>query len=169
MEMSEIRPHVRNDDEYAEQVKGLSKSTGPTFFKLQARVPKRGRTETLVSASSVMTVSLKMYAAGGENVLHRHPNEDHVFIVLSGRAVFFGPNGEMREIGRNSGVFLPRTALYSFRAREEEPLVMLRVGAAVVPGADVNDRVGADAHEIGGFSQENKEVDVVFDGEKVFE
>ena len=41
-----------------------------------------------------MWAVLKVYASGGENELHAHPQEDHAFIVLQGRAAFFGPNDE---------------------------------------------------------------------------
>ena len=56
----------------------------PTFFKLEAQLPKQGRTDTPLAASDKMWVVLKTYAADGENGLHAHPNEDHTFIVLQG-------------------------------------------------------------------------------------
>jgi hypothetical protein len=33
-----------------------------------------------------MSVILKTYAVTGENELHRHPVEDHLFVVLKGEA-----------------------------------------------------------------------------------
>jgi len=73
----------------------------PTFFKLQAQLPKQGRTDTPLAASDKMWVVLKTYAADGENGLHAHPNEDHTFVVLQGEATFYGPNGETRMIGKS--------------------------------------------------------------------
>ena len=51
----------------------------PTFFTLEAQLPKQGRTDTPLAASDKMWVVLKTYAADGENGLHAHPNEDHTF------------------------------------------------------------------------------------------
>ena len=45
----------------------------PTFFKLEAQLPKQGRTDTPLAASDKMWVVLKTYAADGENGLHAHP------------------------------------------------------------------------------------------------
>ena len=63
----------------------------PAFFKLEAQLPRQGRTDTPVAASDKMWVVLKTYAADGENGLHAHPNEDHSFVVLQGEATFYGP------------------------------------------------------------------------------
>ena len=48
----------------------------------------------MLAATRNMTVVLKTYAAGGENGLHAHTNEDHVFLILEGGATFYGPKGE---------------------------------------------------------------------------
>ena len=100
---------------------------------LAAQLPKGGRTDTMFAASRTMTVILKTYAATGENELHRHPAEDHVFVVLDGEAEFYGPAGEVRRVGKYDGVFVPTTAYYCFRAVGDDPLVMLRVGAKTDP------------------------------------
>ena len=65
----------------------------PTFFHLSAQLPRQGRTDTPMAATDRMWVVLKTYASDGENELHAHPNEDHVFLVLQGEAEFFGPKG----------------------------------------------------------------------------
>jgi quercetin dioxygenase-like cupin family protein len=82
----------------------------PSFFKLEAQLPKQGRTDTPVAASDKMWVVLKTYAADGENGLHAHPNEDHTCVVLQGEAIFYGPNDEEKTIGKNEGVLLPHGA-----------------------------------------------------------
>ena len=51
---------------------------------------------------------------GGENTLHAHNNEDHMFVILQGTAIFHGPKGEKKEIGSNEGIMLPAGALYNF-------------------------------------------------------
>ena len=106
----------------------------PAFFKLEAQLPRRG-VRTPVAASDKMWVVLKTYAADSENGLHAHPNEDHTFVVLQGEATFYGPNDEVRTIGRNEGVLLPHGTFYWFKATSEEPLVMIRIGAAAFDGS----------------------------------
>jgi Cupin domain len=108
-----------------------------------------------------MWVVLKTYAADGENGLHAHPNEDHTFVVLQGEATFYGPNGESSTIGRNEGVLLPHGTFYWFKATSEEPLVMVRVGAAAFDGVDRHGRIAPDGSEMRGDSVENKQVELI--------
>jgi mannose-6-phosphate isomerase-like protein (cupin superfamily) len=133
----------------------------PSFFKLGARLPIQGRTDTPVAASENMWVMLKRYAACGESELHAHTNEDHTFVVLQGRATFYGPRGEQKTIGQHEGVLLPAGAMYWFRATDEAPLVMLRIGCASNDNPDRFARIGADGKPLDGFSAANKQVDVV--------
>ena len=133
----------------------------PTFFKLEARLPQQGRSDTPVAASDRMGVVLKTYAADGENALHAHPNEDHAFVVLQGEATFYGPNDETRTIGKNEGVLLPHGTFYWFKATGEEPLVMVRIGAAAYDGVDRRGRISPDGSEMRGDSVENKQVELI--------
>lgn len=142
-------------------VKHLTVEDRPAFFQLQARLPLQGRTNQVVAASPTLNVVLKTYASGGENGLHGHPNEDHFFLVLQGAATFYGPRGEERVVRRNGGVMLPRGALYRFVAHEQEPLVLLRVGAVLDPQRDPLDRVDAHGAPFDGTSERNMEVPLV--------
>jgi len=108
-----------------------------------------------------MWVVLKTYAADGENGLHAHPNEDHTFVVLQGEATFHGPNDETRTIGKNEGVLLPHGTFYWFKATSEEPLVMVRIGAAAFDGVDRYGRINPDGSEMRGDSVENKQVELI--------
>ena len=116
----------------------------PAFFKLEAQLPKQGRTDTPLAASDKMWVVLKTYAADGENGLHAHPNEDHTFVVMQGAATFYGPNNETRTISKNEGVLLPHGTFYWFKATSEEPLVMVRIGAAAFDAVDRHCRINPD-------------------------
>ena len=122
---------------------------------------QQGRTDTPLAASDKMWVVLKTYAADGENGLHAHPNEDHTFVVLQGEATFYGPNDETRTIGRNEGVLLPHGTFYWFKAISEEPLVMVRIGAAAFDGVDRHGRIAPDGSEMRGDSAENKQVELI--------
>jgi mannose-6-phosphate isomerase-like protein (cupin superfamily) len=133
----------------------------PSFFRLEAQLPKQGRTDTPVAASDKMWVVLETYAADGENGLHAHPNEDHTFIVLQGEATFHGPNGETRTIGKNEGVLLPHGTFYWFKATSDEPLVMARIGVAAFDGVDRQGRINPDGSEMRGDSLEIKQVELI--------
>jgi len=154
-------PIVRNTAEWLSEMTRLSQRTNPSFFHIRCQLPEAGRTNQVLGATKLMSVVLKTYAEGGENELHAHVNEDHFFCILQGRAIFFGPRGETREVGRNDCVLLPRGSLYRFQAAGGEPLVMLRVGAANESEPDVLARVGADNAPLDGFSEANKEVPLV--------
>jgi mannose-6-phosphate isomerase-like protein (cupin superfamily) len=133
----------------------------PSFFRLEAQLPQQGRTDAPVAASRKMWVVLKTYAADGENGLHAHPNEDHTFVVLQGEAIFYGPNDEERTIGKNEGVLLPHNTFYWFKAKGDEPLVMVRIGSAAFDGVDRHGRINPDGSEMRGDSVENKQVELV--------
>jgi mannose-6-phosphate isomerase-like protein (cupin superfamily) len=162
-------PIAGSDAEWGKQIERLAQTSGPSFFHLRARLPKQGRTNQVLGASKCMTVVLKTYASGGENELHAHANEDHLFVILQGRAVFHGPRGETREVARNDCVLIPTGALYWFVSSGDEPLVMLRIGAVVDSSKDVMARVDAQGQPFDGYSAENKELPLVLDEHRVFE
>lgn len=158
-----VAPVISSTDEFTREAKRLSANTAPTFVHMRARLPVQGRTNQMLAATPNMTLVLKTYASGGENELHGHTNEDHVFIVLQGAAVFFGPKGEERRAAKNDCVLLPRNSLYRFHAEEGgEPLVMIRVGAIINTMADHHARVDEHGKVLDGYSAANKEVPIVY-------
>ncbi|GAB5101299.1 cupin domain-containing protein [Caballeronia sp. HLA56] len=152
---------VRNTTEWLEAITQFEKRTRPTFFHARAQLPDQGRTNIVLGATHTLSVVLKTYASGGENELHAHTNEDHMFFILQGSATFRGPNGEIRIVSKNEGIVLPRGSFYSFVADEGEALVMLRVGATIDDTSDPLARVGIDELPLDGFSEANKEVPLV--------
>jgi mannose-6-phosphate isomerase-like protein (cupin superfamily) len=152
---------VRNTKEWLEAISQFEKRLKPTFFHARAQLPDQGRTNIVLGATQTLSVVLKTYASGGENELHAHTNEDHMFYILQGSATFHGPNGETRVVSKNRGILLPRGSFYSFCADENEPLVMLRVGTTVDSSTDPLARVGIDNLPLDGFSDANKEVPLV--------
>jgi uncharacterized cupin superfamily protein len=72
--------------------------------------------------------AIKVYASGGENALHSHGGEDHIFIVLQGKAIFTFGDGRVSIVQKFDGVMLPKNVQYKFEADEAENLVLLRVG-----------------------------------------
>ena len=91
----------------------------------------QGSSMALVTRAPAIWMHIKVYNDGGENGVHCHPFEDHIFFVLQGQATFSDANGAMTVVGPNEGMTVPRGALYSFLASSDENLVMLRIGAAV--------------------------------------
>ena len=127
----------------------------PEFFSLKTQMVTDGRSVNPLAETENLWAWVKVYASGGENTLHAHNNEDHLFVILQGRAIFHGPNDEKKELGRNEGIMLPAGALYNFTCVSENPLVLLRVGARANEG-DLRDRVGIDRMALPGGSKKNK-------------
>jgi mannose-6-phosphate isomerase-like protein (cupin superfamily) len=165
----QFAPISNSAEEWRTEMERLASSHLPSFFHIRAKLPKQGRTNQVLGASSRLNVVLKTYASGGENELHAHSNEDHLFVVLQGEASFFGPRNERRDVAKNYCVLLPAGAFYWFVAKEGEPLVMLRVGAVLNAEEDVLARIDIDGKPFDGYSDKNKEVPYVLDDLKVFE
>ncbi|MES2534228.1 MAG: cupin domain-containing protein [Pseudomonadota bacterium] len=165
----DVAPIANSAQEWNAQMKKLSARTVPSFFHLRARLPKQGRTNQVLAASTHMNVVLKTYASGGENEIHAHSNEDHFFLVMQGGATFYGPKGEEKQVRKNDGILIPAGAFYWFQAMEEEPLVLLRIGAALDPATDVLARVDIDGNPFDGYSEKNKELPLVLEDDKWFE
>src|SRR5215813_14053594 len=77
----------------------------PEILTLRTQLVSAGHTKDLLAGTDHMTFHIHCYGPkGGENGLHAHVDEDHVFVVLQG-------------------------AFYSFANETDEPLVMIRFGA----------------------------------------
>ena len=136
-----------------------------SFFKMRAQMLEKGRTNTPLARTDNMWAILKVYASGGENGLHTHPNEDHTFLVLQGKARYYDADGNHTDVGRHEGIMLPAGAYYWFEAISKEPLVLIRIGCRVGP-QDAGGRLNVRGEPMPGDSKENKRVPVVYrDGE----
>ncbi len=100
----------------------------PQQFRVRVPLLKEGRVHNIVARAGERSVAMKCYAEGGENALHTHLDEPHVFVILQGQARFFGPDGETAVRGRNEGILIPAGWFYRFESCGDEPLVILRVG-----------------------------------------
>jgi len=154
-------------DEKHRNARAAGKATAkkPSFFKMRAQMLEKGRTNTPLARTDNMWAILKVYASGGENGLHTHPNEDHTFIVLQGSARYYDADGGHTDVGKHEGIMLPAGAYYWFEATSKEPLVLVRIGCRV--GAqDASGRLNMRGEPMPGDSTENKRVPVaVRDGE----
>lgn len=131
-----------------------------TKFDLKAQLLAQGRTMDLLAKTDLLHAHIKVYAEGGENGLHTHDHEDHIFVVLTGEATFYtGVEEKEQVVGQYQGVLLPKGAYYRFHSTGDENLVLLRVGAQL-PGTS-HDRTKPDGSPIPGDSPDNKQVPVI--------
>jgi mannose-6-phosphate isomerase-like protein (cupin superfamily) len=92
-----------------------------------------GATMELIGLAPMLWAHNKVYSTGGENALHSHDIEDHVFLVLQGEATFYFGDGSTTQVRQYEGVTIPRNTLYRFHANEAGGnLVLFRVGAAAI-------------------------------------
>jgi mannose-6-phosphate isomerase-like protein (cupin superfamily) len=150
------------NNEMKEQEEALADRKTPYVFSLKGQLLEQGRTDSMLAATDDLTIRLKIYASGGENELHAHTSEDHSFMILQGSGRFFGPEGEIVELGQYEGIMLPKGSYYKFFATSEEPLVMIRVGNPNHKFQPKPNRINIKGEEMKGDSKENKKVDVVF-------
>ena len=145
-----------------------TEKTTPKVTRYSMKVPllTSGRTNEVLARTDTVEVRAKVYAAGGENALHTHLDEDHTFFVLDGQATFYGPEDTPTVVGRHEGLMIPAGAYYRFESTGDTNLVLLRVGADVepLPGGDVSPRVGLDGLPLEGKDPRNKQQPPVFSG-----
>ncbi len=128
---------------------------------------KRGATMDLIGTADNLWAHSKVYSNGGENALHLHVKEDHMFFVLQGGARFDFGDSSSCDIGPLEGIMLPKGTTYKFRAHEGQNLVMMRVGGGQVmapndrdpvyhiPTEIVAPRVGTDGKTLNGSDERN--------------
>lgn len=136
--------------------------TKAEVFKLQAPLLSLGRTNHMLARTDMMSVMLKVYAEGGENAMHMHTKEDHIFVVLQGEATFHLEKDENTAVvTKNEGIMLPKGAYYWFQSSGDENLVLLRVGAPASKQGDADGRMGPSGRPLLSNSAENKHIDGV--------
>jgi mannose-6-phosphate isomerase-like protein (cupin superfamily) len=90
---------------------------------------------------------VRVVREGGENNLHYHINSDTTWLVLKGRARFYGVGDKLiGEYGPHEGVLMPGGARYWFEKAGDETLELLQV-VGVTPGGGKSERINLDAHK----------------------
>ena len=108
----------------------INKSVKPRIVRLRTQLVREGHTRELLAETDLMTLRIHCYAPGiGENALHAHMNEEHIFLVLDGTALFSGLEGEIARVTRHQAIVLPKGCFYQFSNCGTEALVMARIGA----------------------------------------
>ena len=105
---------------------GYEEDAGRDFPKKSIRL---SRTDSL-------TVSAQIINGGGETNMHSHTGEDEAWIVLSGRARFYGMNTDAEggeevvgELGPREGIMIPKGVPYWFESASGDQLEILRVSS----------------------------------------
>ncbi len=89
------------------------------------------QTENVVSTVQVLT-------PGDHNDLHSHGTEDGYWLVLAGRAPFYGEGDEViASLGAQEGLLIPAGTPYWFGSDGPEPLQILRVNYQVRTAAPI--------------------------------
>ena len=102
----------------------------PQIVTLRTQLVSAGHTKDLLASTDAVTFHIHCYGPkGGENGLHKHVDEDHIFVVLQGEAQFSGLNGPLPVLRKNQALMLPKGCFYSFSNESTDPLVMIRFGA----------------------------------------
>lgn len=136
----------------------------PTVFTMESPIPSQGNDRTYLAHTDQVSLFLNVFGPkDGENRIHAHTNEDHAFICLQGAAEFHGPDGEVAKIRKNQGIMLPRGSFYTFCALNDEPLVLLRIGATVDPEKSPYARIIEDGSEVLGNSSDNNSLECIFE------
>jgi mannose-6-phosphate isomerase-like protein (cupin superfamily) len=131
-----------------------NKNAEAQIVQLKTQLVSEGHTRNLLADTGLMTLRIHCYAPGiGENALHSHTKEDHIFVVLQGTAQFnTGKDGKtVLKANKNNAVVLPAGCYYQFCNSGDAPLVMARIGA----GSDKSDmRLNPDGTAIPGRTHE---------------
>lgn len=121
--MSDTKPNVASeiDHDAAEAAVQVFKFKRPESYTGRKAIVKLFSNEHSAGAVHVL-------AEGGENNLHYHANVDILWMVLSGRARFYGPDQIVRgEFGAKEGLLQPAGARYWFESASDEHLELLQI------------------------------------------
>jgi mannose-6-phosphate isomerase-like protein (cupin superfamily) len=131
----------------------------PALLDLKIPMLAGGMSRDLLCRGENSTFRIHCYSTGmGEkHGFHAHTQEEHVFIVLHGQAVFSSLDGRLPAVGKNQGIWLPKGCFYEFFNPGPEPLVVLRFGA-INKGDNESTRVTPEGAPIPGRSSQNPEL-----------
>jgi mannose-6-phosphate isomerase-like protein (cupin superfamily) len=102
----------------------------PIAFKYVKPELARDKTIARLCRTDIMYASVQVIAKGGENNMHAHSAQDGFWMVLKGRAKFYGEGDKLiAELGPNEGVLVPRGVQYWFESSSPEVLEILQVEA----------------------------------------
>lgn len=123
---------------------GASEPTLVPFTVRGTQLLSAGQSMDQLARTSELWVHAKVYAEGGENGLHAHAREHHMFMVLNGQARFFDASGGSMVLSPYDGVVIPPGVAYKFQSVADENLVLLRVGTGAVGAREGDEEASSD-------------------------
>jgi mannose-6-phosphate isomerase-like protein (cupin superfamily) len=98
-----------------------------------------------VVKSGMLRVNVQIVHEGGENNLHYHLNSESAWMVLRGRARFYGVGDALlADLGPHETIFLPGGSRYWFEKSGDGDLEILQM---ISQGGDGDLRVNVDRHK----------------------
>src|SRR5437879_3465016 len=127
----------------------------PQTSKYTTPAADRARTIRCRARTDILFADVQILRDGGETNLHSHSHLDGFWMVLSGRARFYGEGDALiGDLGPREGVLLPRGTKYWFESVGPEPLEILQIEAsdrAMLTNAELmSDRVDYTPRPSGG-------------------
>lgn len=117
----------------------------PTRFRYERPELDKPKAFVKFFRGDIMRAEVQVIREGGENNLHAHKYSDGFWMVLSGRASFYGTgDGLVAELEPLEGLHIPRGFAYWFESSSSEPLEIIHV-AASLPDRSGPDRVDLEA------------------------
>ncbi len=101
------------------------------FSYVRPDLKKKPRAITRLCMGDIMCGLVQEIKKGGETTLHSHSGMDGFYMVMAGKARFWGEDESLiGEFGPMEGVYIPRDTKYWFEsASEKEPLQLLQIEA----------------------------------------
>ncbi len=96
----------------------------------QSSAPSRGKWSSPFNlrAGNLSVGLMRVNKDGGENNLHAHPDVESVWIVVKGKARFYGMNNVLvAELGPGEGLSIPKGVPYWFENKEEQPMELYHI------------------------------------------
>ena len=117
---------------------------GFQFFGFEAPDSVESKASVKLAKTDFIRADIQWVGPGGANNLHTHTGNDGFWLVLSGRARFYGEAAEpAAELGPMQGALVPHGTAYWFESAGDEPLEILHVAARTL--AKVDKRVDLEA------------------------
>ncbi len=92
--------------------------------------PKKSERLVTGADSTLLGLGMQVVLEGGETNRHAHTGQDAAWLVLEGRARFYGKtDNDVFELDPLEGIFIPDGQDYWFESASEKPLKILRMSA----------------------------------------
>ena len=97
--------------------------------KVRPQMVARGKLTSQLARAGYLNIGVQVIAPdGGETNLHSHPGVDSAWMVLGGKAAFYGKGDVLvAEMDKFDVITIPAGTPYWFKANSDEPLVILHM------------------------------------------